>query len=207
MKRDFADGQYRMQLRVVVGDVSMGPVTISVYDDNDKLVYALPDDQFTLIAQPIVLHDFKEGMTQDDYQTGIGADGTIYVAIDTTNVSNATTYTGSAVGFPLRFDGRNVAFFNDQGFLMGFLDPKAPASSRSASAAPTRARSSSTGATSSAPTRTSTASATSAGARTASGTSTGRRTSTTTTWSSRSRARCPTVGSRRRARRRRSSSS
>ena len=48
------------------------------------------------------------------------------VAIDTTNVSNATTYSGSAVGFPLRYDSRNVAFFNDQGFLMGFLDPKVP---------------------------------------------------------------------------------
>jgi hypothetical protein len=126
MKRDFADGQYRMQLRVEVGDVSMGPVAISVYDDANKLVYGLGDDQFTVIANPIVLHDFKEGMTQDDYQTGIGADGTMYVAIDTTNVTDATTYTGSCVGFPLRFDGRNVAFFNDQGFLMGFLDPKVP---------------------------------------------------------------------------------
>jgi len=52
-KRDFADGQYRMQLRVEVGDVSMGPVAISVYDDTNKLVYGLPDDQFTVIAQPI----------------------------------------------------------------------------------------------------------------------------------------------------------
>ena len=125
-KRDFADGQYRMQLRVEVGDVSMGPVAISVYDDTNKLVYGLPDDQFTVIAQPIVLHDFKEDFAQGGYRTGVGADGTMYVAIDTTNVTDATTYTGSCVGFPLRFDGRNVAFFNDQGFLMGFLDPKAP---------------------------------------------------------------------------------
>jgi hypothetical protein len=126
LKRDFADAQYRTQLRVEVGNVSMGPVAISVYDDADTLVYALDDDQFTVIAPPIVLHDFREGFTQDGYQTGIGADGTIYVAVDTTNVTDATTYTGSAVGFPLRFDGRNVAFFNDQGFLMGFLDPKMP---------------------------------------------------------------------------------
>jgi hypothetical protein len=198
-KRDFADSQYRTQLGVEVGDVSMGPVSISVYDDDHKLVYALDDDQFTVIAQPIVLHDFREGFTQDGYQTGIGADGTIYVAVDTTNVTDATTYTGSAVGFPLRFDGRNVAFFNDQGFLMGFLDPKSPGlfAIGVGGGDESEARSLSTGATSSAPTRTSTASATSAGVPTATGTWTGPRTSTTTTWSLRSRGRCPTAASRR----------
>lgn len=126
VKRDFADGQQRVQLRVGVGNVSFGPATISVYDDDDKLVYSLSDDQFTVIAPPIVLHDFTETLTRDNYQTGIGADGTMYVAVDTTNVTDATTYSGVAVGFPLRFDSRNVAFFNDQGFLMGFLDPKVP---------------------------------------------------------------------------------
>jgi hypothetical protein len=126
MKRDFADGASRVQLRVDVGNVSMGPSMIGVYDDENRLVYSLPDDQFTVIAPPIVLHDFKETLTREGYQTGIGADGTIYLAIDTTNVTDATTYSGAAVGFPLRFDGRNVAFFNDQGFLMGFLDPKSP---------------------------------------------------------------------------------
>jgi hypothetical protein len=126
VKRDFADGASRVQLRVEVGNVSMGPATISVYDNTDTLVYSLSDDQFTVIAPEIMLHDFNETVTQDNYQTGVGADGTIYVAVDTTNVTDATTYSGSAVGFPLRFDSRNVAFFNDQGFLMGFLDPKSP---------------------------------------------------------------------------------
>jgi hypothetical protein len=126
VKRDFADGMPRLQLRVEVGNVSMGPARISVYDDNDRLVYSLPDDQFTVIAAPIVLHDFSETLTRDGYRTGIGADGTIYIAVDTTDVTDATTYSGNAVGFPLRFDSRNVAFFNDQGFLMGFLDPKSP---------------------------------------------------------------------------------
>jgi hypothetical protein len=125
-KRDFADGQERAQLRVEVGNVSMGPVQISVYDDHNDPVLTLSDDQFTVIAPPIVLHDFTETLTRDNYQTGVGADGTVYVAVDTTSVSDATTYSGFAVGFPLRFDSRNIAFFNDQGFLMGFLDPKVP---------------------------------------------------------------------------------
>lgn len=126
LKRDFADGAYRAQLRVDVGNVSFGPAAISVYDDADTLVYSLSDDQFTVIAAPIVLHDFRETLTRDDYQTGVGADGTVYVAVDTTNVADATTYSGTGVGFPLRYDSRNVAFFNDQGFLMGFLDPRSP---------------------------------------------------------------------------------
>jgi hypothetical protein len=126
LKRDFADGTYRTQMQVDVGNVSFGPAAISVYTDGDTLLYSLSDDQFTVIARPIVLHDFKEVLTRDDYQTGVGADGTVYVAVDTTNVSDATTYSGSGVGFPLRYDSRNVAFFNDQGFLMGFLDPRSP---------------------------------------------------------------------------------
>jgi hypothetical protein len=126
LKRDFADGEVRPQLRVEVPNVSFGPAQISVYDDANQLMYTLGDDQFTVIAPPIMLHDFAETITRNDYKTGIGADGTIYFAIDTSNVSDATLYTGTTVGFPLRFDSRNVAFFNDQGFLMGFLDPKMP---------------------------------------------------------------------------------
>jgi hypothetical protein len=126
VKRDFADGLERAQLRVEVPSVSFGPAAISVYDEQHRLVLALGDEHFTVIAPPIALHDFPETLTRDGYETGVGADGTVYVAIDTTNVADATTYTGEAVGFPLRFDSRNVAFFNEQGFLMGFLDPTAP---------------------------------------------------------------------------------
>jgi hypothetical protein len=126
LKRDFADGEERTQLRVPVGNVSLGPVRIAVYDDANRLLYALPDDQLTVIAPPIVLHDFTETVRHENYQTGVGADGTVYVAVDTTNVTDATTYNGFAVGFPLRFESRNVAFFNSQGFLMGFLDPNIP---------------------------------------------------------------------------------
>ena len=126
VKRDFADGVERPQLRVAVGNVSLGPATITVYDERGRQITSLPDDLFTVIAPPIVLHDFTETFTRGGYQTGVGADGTVYIAIDTTDVADATTYTGYAVGFPLRFDAGNVAFFNDQGFLMGFLDGKSP---------------------------------------------------------------------------------
>src|SRR5439155_11104617 len=107
-KRDFADGQLRSQLPVAVPAVSLGPSRISVYDRN-TLVYALGDDQFTVTSAPIVLHDFEETITRDDYQTGVGADGTVYLAFDLTAMTEATSYSGVAVGYPFRFEGRNVA--------------------------------------------------------------------------------------------------
>jgi len=121
-KRDFADGQLRSQLPVAVPAVSLGPSRISVYDRN-TLVYALGDDQFTVTSAPIVLHDFEETITRDDYQTGVGADGTVYLAFDLTAMTEATSYSGVAVGYPFRFEGRNVAIFNAQGFLGEVLDP------------------------------------------------------------------------------------
>ena len=121
-KRDFADGELRSQLRVAVPAVSLGPSRISVYR-RDSLVYALDDDQFTVTSEPIVLHDFAETITRDDYQTGVGADGTVYLAFDLTAMTEATTYSGVAIGYPFRFEGRNVAIFNAQGFLGEVLDP------------------------------------------------------------------------------------
>jgi hypothetical protein len=124
-KRDFADAVVRPQLRVDVPNVSYGPAAISVYE-GDQLLISLSDDQLTVIAPPIALHDFQETITRDGYRTGVGADGTIYFAIDTTDVADATTYGGAAEGFDLRFDSTEVAVFNSQGFLMTLLDPKMP---------------------------------------------------------------------------------
>src|SRR5205823_4178613 len=116
-KRDLADGQPRTQLRVSVGQVSLGPCAISVWSDGQR-VYSLSDDQFTVAASPIVLHDFSETVDEDGYRAAVGSDGTIYIPIDVSHVVDATTFTGIGVGFPLRFDSRNVAVFNSQGFLM-----------------------------------------------------------------------------------------
>jgi hypothetical protein len=126
LKRDFADGQYRAQLPVTVGNVSLGPVQVSVFDDDGNFLYGLDDDQLTLTSKAIALHEFSETMTRDGYTAGVGADGTVYFAIDTEEVSNATTYTAFADGYPFRFDSSNVAIFNAQGFMMGLLDPDSP---------------------------------------------------------------------------------
>lgn len=52
--------------------------------------------------------------------------GTIYIPVDVGQVNGGTTFTGSALGFPLAFGATDVAIYNDQGFLMQLLDPKIP---------------------------------------------------------------------------------
>jgi hypothetical protein len=124
-RRDLADGQRRPQLRVKVPVVNLGPCRISVWQKGVQL-YALGADQFTVIAQPIALHDFREGIARNDFRAGVGSDGTIYLAMDVSEVSDATTFTGALLGLPLRFESRDVMFYNAQGFLMQLLDPNVP---------------------------------------------------------------------------------
>jgi hypothetical protein len=124
-RRDLADGQSRPQLRVKVPDVALGPCRISVWQKGVKL-YTLGTDEFTVIAPPIALHDFSEGVARNGFRAGVGSDGTIYLAMDVSEVSDATTFTGAVLGMPLRFDSGDVTFYNAQGFLMQLLDPNAP---------------------------------------------------------------------------------
>jgi len=124
-KRDFADGVVRTQLRVQVGAVSLGPCQIDVFSSG-ALLYSLGDDQFTVTAPPVSLEDVDETISQQDYRAGVGGDGSLYIPVDVTGVSAATTFTGLALGFPLAFGSSNVAMYNDQGFLMQLLDPNVP---------------------------------------------------------------------------------
>ncbi|HLK12171.1 MAG TPA: hypothetical protein VKW76_12405 [Candidatus Binatia bacterium] len=126
VRRDLADGQYRTQLRVGVGTVALGPCAIAVYDDTGALVYGLGDDQLTITAPPIALHDFAETVVREGYQAGVGADGTIYVAVDVSTATAATTFTAAANGLPLVFEASQVAMYNMQGFLMQLMDPTVP---------------------------------------------------------------------------------
>jgi len=126
LRRDFADGQLRPQLRVAVGSVSLGPCAIAVYDASGTMLFRLGEENFTVIAQPVVVHDFSETVTEHGYQAGVGVDGTVYLAVDVTNVTDATVFTGTAYGFPLQFGGQNLAMYNEQGFLMQLLDASSP---------------------------------------------------------------------------------
>jgi hypothetical protein len=122
LRRDLADGEMRVHLRVPVGSVGLGPCRISVWSGGSRVV-DMNDDEFTVIAPPITLHEFNESISRDGYQTGVGRDGTVYIAVDVEQVSSGTTFIGQAVGFPMRFNAGDVTMYNEQGFLMQMLDP------------------------------------------------------------------------------------
>jgi hypothetical protein len=125
-RRDFADGAVRAQMRVAVGGVSLGPCRIAVWANSTGPLFTLGDDQFTVISPPVTLHDFSEQVTQDVYRAGVGKDGTVYVAVDVSQLSDATTFTGTANGYPLMFGSKTISMYNQQGFLMQVLDPTSP---------------------------------------------------------------------------------
>jgi hypothetical protein len=126
MRRDFADGVAREQLRVSVPSVSLGPCEIDVFAGDGSQVLTVTDDQFTVTSLPIALHDFNENVVRNGYQAGVGKDGTVYIAVDVSEVSGGTVFTGTGNGFPLTFGASNVAMYNEQGFLMQLLDPTSP---------------------------------------------------------------------------------
>jgi hypothetical protein len=122
---DLADGQLRRQLRVSVPHLPLGPAKIIVFHNGERL-FALSERDFTITAAPIPLHELDEWVDRDGYQAGVSEDGVVYIAVDVSQVSGGTTFTGAAVGYPLRFEPGNVTMYNAQGFLMQLLDSGAP---------------------------------------------------------------------------------
>lgn len=121
--RDLADRVEKAQLGVRVGNVSLGPCALKVWDGQNVLL-AVDDAQFTVVPPPVALYDYDNTFTRPDYRTAVGRDGTFYLPVDVSQVTTATSFYGVATGFPMRFDARDVAIWNDQGFLMQLLDPE-----------------------------------------------------------------------------------
>ena len=122
MARDFADGAERPQLRVTLGRVSLGPCAVSVFH-GDTEILALPDDQFTVAGRPVALHDMQETITRAAYRAAVARDGTVFIPLDVSGVTDATSFVGQAIGFPLLFGAESIMIYNEQGFLMQLLDP------------------------------------------------------------------------------------
>jgi hypothetical protein len=120
MQPDLADGQLRAQLRVVVPRLGYGPQRVRV-SQGSVMLYELDPSQLTVTAPPIALRDTAEASSTDQYRAGVGTDGTVYIAVDVTNVADATSFRGAAVGFPLSFTHHDITMYNAQGFLMQSL--------------------------------------------------------------------------------------
>ena len=123
-RKDIADGEMREHLPVALPDLPLGPCRVSVWHDGAP-VFDVAAEDFTVAARPIALRDVPE-TTSSDYRAAVGADGTVYIPVDVTSVSGATRFSGTAFGLPLNYQARNVAMYNDQGYLMQLLDPTSP---------------------------------------------------------------------------------
>ena len=123
-RKDIADGEMREHLPVALPDLPLGPCRVSVWHGGAP-VFDIAAEDFTVAARPIALHDVPE-TTSSNYRAAVGADGTVYIPVDVTSVSAATRFSGTALGLPLDYQARNVAMYNDQGYLMQLLDPTSP---------------------------------------------------------------------------------
>lgn len=124
-KRDIADGQTRVQLRVQLPELAVGPTRINIYRNN-SLVFAVSHQLFTVAARPIVLAAGAGTVARPGYQAAVGWDGTIYIPVDVRQVSDGTRFWGTALDLPIQFQASNVAMYNPQGYLMQLLDPSVP---------------------------------------------------------------------------------
>lgn len=123
-RKDIADGQLREHLLVSVPDLPLGPCSVSVWRDGTRRFEVTADD-FTVAARPIALDEATPALSRE-YRAAVGADGTVYIPVDVTDVTNATRFSGTALGLPLQYEAKNVAMYNDQGYLMQLLDTTSP---------------------------------------------------------------------------------
>jgi hypothetical protein len=124
-KRDIADGQNRVHLRVRLPELPIGPTRINVYRNN-SLVFAVSHQLFTVAPRPIVVGPGAGTVSRPAYQAAVGWDGTIYIPVDVGQVSDGMRFWGTALDLPIHFQASNVAMYNAQGYLMQLLDPTVP---------------------------------------------------------------------------------
>ncbi|MCW5890108.1 MAG: hypothetical protein KIT14_06100 [bacterium] len=124
-RKDFADRQRKNQIRVRVPNLPFGPCKVTVWEDGRRLA-TFTDDKLTITGRPLQVHEFTEAVNKPTYRAGVDRFGTIYIPVDVSQVSNATRFTGAALGFPVTFGAVDVVMYNEQGFLMQMLDPKSP---------------------------------------------------------------------------------
>jgi len=127
LRRDQADGEYKMQLAVPLPRLSLGPASIDVtpYDDSQPLL-SLGDEAFTVAPMPIAVPKGLGTYTFENYRAAVSRDGVVYVSLDFGSVQDARVFEAQGYGYPLRFTEDDLAFYNRQGFLMQLLDGKIP---------------------------------------------------------------------------------
>lgn len=118
--RDLADGKQKAQVVVALPNLPLGPAAVDVYTQapSDSPLVSTGDDALTVVAAPIVLPNEYGTWKQSGYRAAVGRDGTAYVAFDLGGLRQPMVFQAQAKGYALRFGGKDIGFYNTQGFLM-----------------------------------------------------------------------------------------
>jgi hypothetical protein len=121
LRRDLADGTWRVQLWAPVPPKTpLGPAAIAVYD-GQSAVLSIPDTDFTVIAPPIVVPQDGGVVIVDKYRAAVGRDGTAYVALDVTGMLPRVDFAAKGYDLALRYAKDDMLLYNTQGVLMEAL--------------------------------------------------------------------------------------
>lgn len=123
--RDLADGTNQVQLVVTLPTLPLGPTRIDVRNAGG-LVMSLADDELTVVPVPIAISSTVGAYTYPGYRAAVGRDGTVYVTLDMSGVTQPRVIRAQALGYAMRFTASDVVFYNTQGFLMQLLDERMP---------------------------------------------------------------------------------
>ena len=123
-RRDLADGVYKPQLVVALPALPLGPTSVTV--QSKSLKFAIGDTALTVASAPLALSEDVGEVVYPGARAAVGRDGTVYLALDMTNLSEARSFEAQALGLPLVFTSDDVVFYNVQGFLMQLLNSSMP---------------------------------------------------------------------------------
>jgi hypothetical protein len=105
----------------VPSGLPMGPTQIVA--SKKSASFTVPDSSFTLIGKPLPLSEGGLSYSVTDYTTGVGVDGTLYLAIGgLEHVCQPSAFLTVLENYPLRFGVGDVVILNHQGFFIDVLD-------------------------------------------------------------------------------------
>ncbi len=122
-KRDITDpsgNTVTPQLVVTTPNLSAGPT--SIHGVSGTNAFSVSADSFTMIAKPIRISEQSADYDMENYATGVGADGTLYMSIGGLDkVCKAMAFEVSIEDYPLRIS--DIVIINAQGYLIDALGP------------------------------------------------------------------------------------
>jgi hypothetical protein len=123
-KRDFADGVVKTQVVVAVPEMDAGPaaVVLTPLEGGEELL-EVPADDFTVLQAELALPDAKGHTIARCYRAAVSMDGTVYLPLDITGVTDRMIFAGRAGGYRLTYGADDIVIYNTQGVTMQLLDP------------------------------------------------------------------------------------